>query len=254
MLYVAMEQHGTPLTEDVCVPRSRLSELMTGVERIAADSDLLIGCGGHAGDGNVHPIIVFDPADADQKRQAYEAFDAIMALGLELGGTITGEHGVGIENQRAHAAAITGEREDFPHLGVLAALEVSGRLRAEVEADARLVGTIVDRVQLEAERDAGLLILEHARGPEARLVEQRAIARGQRHLPEHLDPRLGPAELARERRPHAQLLDALREEMVARVPSSRLEIYPGATHYLPLEFPDRLARDARTFFEETHAG
>jgi pimeloyl-ACP methyl ester carboxylesterase len=46
---------------------------------------------------------------------------------------------------------------------------------------------------------------------------------------------------------------AVVEEMVARVPAGRLEMYHGATHYLPLEFPDRLARDARAFFEETHA-
>jgi glycolate oxidase len=50
---------------------------------------------GHAGDGNMHPTVVFDAADADQRTRAFEAFDAILELGLSLGGTITGEHGVG---------------------------------------------------------------------------------------------------------------------------------------------------------------
>ncbi|MFF9667407.1 FAD-linked oxidase C-terminal domain-containing protein, partial [Streptomyces althioticus] len=50
----------------------------------------------HAGDGNTHPIVIFDGSDRDQTDRAQRAFDEIMALGLELGGTITGEHGVGL--------------------------------------------------------------------------------------------------------------------------------------------------------------
>ena len=49
----------------------------------------------HAGDGNTHPIMVFDPTDADARDRAYLAFDEIMATAIALGGTITGEHGVG---------------------------------------------------------------------------------------------------------------------------------------------------------------
>ena len=56
---------------------------------------LPIGVVGHAGDGNMHPTICFDPADADQRERAFAAFDDILELGLSLGGTITGEHGVG---------------------------------------------------------------------------------------------------------------------------------------------------------------
>ena len=51
---------------------------------------------GHAGDGNMHPTVVFDADDPEQSRRAQAAFDRIMEAGLELGGTITGEHGVGM--------------------------------------------------------------------------------------------------------------------------------------------------------------
>ncbi|MFD2690329.1 FAD-binding oxidoreductase [Streptomyces phyllanthi] len=87
---------GTTMIDDVCVPRSRLGELFAGVERIAEKQGLTIGVVAHAGDGNTHPTVCFDATDPDESRRARESFDEIMALGLELGGTITGEHGVGI--------------------------------------------------------------------------------------------------------------------------------------------------------------
>ncbi|WP_075734885.1 FAD-binding oxidoreductase [Streptomyces acidiscabies] len=87
---------GTTMIDDVCVPRSRLADMLEGVERIAEDHKLTIGVCAHAGDGNTHPTVCFDATDPDESRRARESFDAIMALGLELGGTITGEHGVGV--------------------------------------------------------------------------------------------------------------------------------------------------------------
>lgn len=87
---------GTTMIDDVCVPRSRLGEMLEGVERIGAKYGLTIGVCAHAGDGNTHPTVCFDAQDADESRRARESFDEIMALGLELGGTITGEHGVGV--------------------------------------------------------------------------------------------------------------------------------------------------------------
>ncbi|MGW1891674.1 FAD-binding oxidoreductase [Streptomyces sp. NPDC002004] len=87
---------GTTMIDDVCVPRSRLGDLLDGVERISEKYDLTIGVCAHAGDGNTHPTVCFDAADPDEGRRARESFDEIMALGLELGGTITGEHGVGV--------------------------------------------------------------------------------------------------------------------------------------------------------------
>ncbi|MEU6549682.1 FAD-linked oxidase C-terminal domain-containing protein [Streptomyces sp. NPDC046915] len=94
---VALEAvKGTTMIDDVCVPRSRLAEMLEGVERIAEKYRLTIGVCAHAGDGNTHPTVCFDAQDADESRRARESFDEIMALGLELGGTITGEHGVGV--------------------------------------------------------------------------------------------------------------------------------------------------------------
>ena len=70
--------------------------MLEGVAAIADRYDLTIGVCAHAGDGNTHPVVCFDAADPDESRRARESFDEIMALGLELGGTITGEHGVGV--------------------------------------------------------------------------------------------------------------------------------------------------------------
>ncbi|KUJ64984.1 FAD-linked oxidase [Streptomyces albus subsp. albus] len=86
----------TTMIDDVCVPRSRLAEMIDGTAAIAEKYDLTIGVVSHAGDGNTHPVVCFDATDADESRRAQESFDEIMALGLALGGTITGEHGVGL--------------------------------------------------------------------------------------------------------------------------------------------------------------
>ncbi|MBB5157874.1 FAD-binding oxidoreductase [Saccharopolyspora phatthalungensis] len=88
------------LIDDVCVPRRRLVDLVEGLGRIAERHRVQVMCAGHAGDGNMHPVVAFDASDPDETVRAQEAFDAIMALGLELGGTITGEHGVGYLKRR----------------------------------------------------------------------------------------------------------------------------------------------------------
>jgi glycolate oxidase len=62
---------------------------------VAADEGLTIGVFGHAGDGNMHPTIIFDDSDPASRAAALRAFDRITGHALELGGTITGEHGVG---------------------------------------------------------------------------------------------------------------------------------------------------------------
>ncbi|MFE0640424.1 FAD-binding oxidoreductase [Streptomyces sp. NPDC058877] len=84
------------MIDDVCVPRTRLAEMLDGTAAVAEKYRLTIGVCAHAGDGNTHPVVCFDPADEDESRRARESFDEIMALGLALGGTITGEHGVGV--------------------------------------------------------------------------------------------------------------------------------------------------------------
>ncbi|MEE6175727.1 FAD-binding oxidoreductase [Mycobacterium sp. 050134] len=91
----AVEAKGSLLLEDVGVPLPALGQLVTGIERIAAERDLMISVIAHAGDGNTHPLIVYDPADAAMTERAHIAFGEIMDLAVGLGGTITGEHGVG---------------------------------------------------------------------------------------------------------------------------------------------------------------
>jgi glycolate oxidase len=93
---IALDQLGTTMIDDVCVPRSRLADFIGAVEALAIELDITVGVLGHAGDGNMHPTVVFDPTDPGQAERAQQAFDRIMEVGLELGGTITGEHGVGV--------------------------------------------------------------------------------------------------------------------------------------------------------------
>ncbi|MEU6065462.1 FAD-linked oxidase C-terminal domain-containing protein [Streptomyces sp. NPDC047082] len=91
----ALEARGACMTEDVAVPRTRIAELMAGCEKIGAEAGLTVAVVGHAGDGNMHPTVLYDGASAAQYAHARHAFDAILALALSLGGTVTGEHGIG---------------------------------------------------------------------------------------------------------------------------------------------------------------
>lgn len=92
----AVDQLGATLVDDVAVPRSKLGGLLRGIEEIAARYAVIVACPGHAGDGNMHPTVIFERGDAGAEDRARQAFEAIMDLGLSLGGTITGEHGVGV--------------------------------------------------------------------------------------------------------------------------------------------------------------
>lgn len=95
MAITAVEKTGTILLEDVGVPVPLLGELVLGMARISQKNDMTIAVLAHAGDGNTHPLIVFDPADDAQMARAHVAYGEIMDLAIGLGGTITGEHGVG---------------------------------------------------------------------------------------------------------------------------------------------------------------
>ncbi|WP_084532134.1 FAD-binding oxidoreductase [Nocardia miyunensis] len=92
----ALERHGRVLIEDIVVPRSRIAAAVRRITEIAARHDSRINTFGHAGDGNLHPIIVVPRDDAGAYPRAVAAADEIFATALELGGTITGEHGVGV--------------------------------------------------------------------------------------------------------------------------------------------------------------
>ncbi len=91
----AVDRRGTVLHEDVGVPVPRLPEVLAGIRDIAARHGLDIPVVAHAGDGNCHPLVVYDASDPDSVARAQAAFQAIMRLAISLGGTITGEHGVG---------------------------------------------------------------------------------------------------------------------------------------------------------------
>jgi glycolate oxidase len=93
--FPAMERLGSLMLEDVGVPVPDLPALVRGVEEIAARNDTHIVLVAHAGDGNTHPIIAYPPGDAAAEARAAAAFGEIMDLAIALGGTITGEHGVG---------------------------------------------------------------------------------------------------------------------------------------------------------------
>lgn len=86
----------TTVLEDVSVPRSRLVEMVTRVEQIAAKHRLMIGTFGHAGDGNLHPTILMDERDADEVKRMHLAFEEICQAAISLGGCLTGEHGIGL--------------------------------------------------------------------------------------------------------------------------------------------------------------
>jgi glycolate oxidase len=91
----ALEKVGPLLLEDVGVPLPQLAALVEGIEGIATRHDVTVSVIAHAGDGNTHPLIVTDPTDAALMARAERAYDEIMRLAVALGGTITGEHGVG---------------------------------------------------------------------------------------------------------------------------------------------------------------
>jgi glycolate oxidase len=93
--FPAIERRGSLMLEDVGVSIPLLPRLLAGIAEIAARNQVEIPTVAHAGDGNTHPIVVFDAGNAASTRRARTAFDEIMVLAIALGGTITGEHGVG---------------------------------------------------------------------------------------------------------------------------------------------------------------
>jgi glycolate oxidase len=96
VLNPALDARGPRLIEDVCVPVARLGDLVRAVHEIAARHGLGATCSGHAGDGNLHPSFFYDNTDPAQVGGAQAAFGELVEAAWSLGGTLTGEHGVGI--------------------------------------------------------------------------------------------------------------------------------------------------------------
>ncbi len=86
----------TTILEDATVPRSKITEMITAIQKIAEKYQIQIGTFGHAGDGNLHPTILTDEKDAQEMERVEEAIEEIFKRALELGGTLTGEHGIGM--------------------------------------------------------------------------------------------------------------------------------------------------------------
>ena len=99
MAFNAMERLGVARMEDVGVPRGRVPELLAEIERIADDQGLTIATFGHVGDGNLHPNIILDRDDPDGEARLKRATDALYIAAIELGGTVTAEHGIGISRR-----------------------------------------------------------------------------------------------------------------------------------------------------------
>lgn len=95
------------INEDVVVPVSRIPDLVGGVESMAAEFDLPIVAFGHAGNGNLHVNILYDPQDADQTARARVALPRLFELTLSLGGTLSGEHGIGVAKRDFMPQAFT---------------------------------------------------------------------------------------------------------------------------------------------------
>jgi len=86
----------TKISEDATVPRSRIPEMLKRLREIAAKYQLHIPVFGHAGDGNLHPNIITDKKDKDEMARVEKAIEEIFRTALELRGTLSGEHGIGV--------------------------------------------------------------------------------------------------------------------------------------------------------------
>ncbi|HEY0660801.1 MAG TPA: FAD-linked oxidase C-terminal domain-containing protein [Lysobacter sp.] len=96
------------INEDVVVPVSRIPHLVDGVQALSREFALPIVCFGHAGNGNLHVNLLFDPADTSQLKRAHAALARVFALTLSLGGTLSGEHGIGLAKREFMTQAIDG--------------------------------------------------------------------------------------------------------------------------------------------------
>lgn len=127
LAYPALERLGPVLTEDICVPRRRVPDMLERIEQIAAAHDVVIANIAHAGDGNLHPLIIAPVGDDAAKARAKTAFDEIVDGCREFGGTVTGEHGVGLLKLPGAAAELS-PRVALMHRAIKDALDPAGIL------------------------------------------------------------------------------------------------------------------------------
>jgi glycolate oxidase len=123
--YAATERLGVALAEDVCVPRTKLPEMVDRIEQAGERHGVFIATVAHAGDGNLHPVFVFDRGLPQVPPAVWSAADEVFRAALELGGTLTGEHGVGVIKRRWLAEEL-GENSMAVHHAIKDALDPDG--------------------------------------------------------------------------------------------------------------------------------
>lgn len=127
LAYPALERSGPVITEDVCVPREAVPAALAGIEDVARRNGVTIANIAHIGDGNLHPLIITPAGDEATLARAHQAFDEILDLALGLGGTVSGEHGVGLLKQGGLRRELSPAVRDM-HVAVKRALDPHGIL------------------------------------------------------------------------------------------------------------------------------
>jgi glycolate oxidase len=127
LAYPALERLGPVITEDVCVPKAAVPTMLSRIEAIGLANDILIANIAHAGDGNLHPLLIVPPGDDDARARAEKAFAEIIDDALALGGTVTGEHGVGLLKREGLRSELSPAVMAM-HRAVKAALDPAGIL------------------------------------------------------------------------------------------------------------------------------
>jgi glycolate oxidase len=117
----------TTILEDATVPRSCIAPMVTLIQETAKKYDLLIGTFGHAGDGNLHPTCLTDERNRDEIERAHRAFGEIFEATIAMGGTITGEHGVGVAKKK-YLPKLVGESGLKVMRGIKGAFDPKGLL------------------------------------------------------------------------------------------------------------------------------
>ena len=112
---LALLDAGPTVIEDIGVPRSRIGEMLSEIERIAAEAKIRVATVGHAGDGNLHPVLVLDNLDQETRDHALAVAESICLAALARGGTVTGEHGVGMLKRGWLAAQLDETALDVHH-------------------------------------------------------------------------------------------------------------------------------------------
>lgn len=127
LAYPALERLGPVLTEDICVPKAAVPGVLGRIEAIGSAHDVVIANIAHAGDGNLHPLLLVPADDEAARERAQRAFAEIIAAALEVGGTVTGEHGVGLLKRDGLRAELSPAVLDM-HRAIKAALDPHGIL------------------------------------------------------------------------------------------------------------------------------